>query len=190
MTFLTKAELYDRMEDFRRDTGVVGPLDPVELAGRLGIKVSVYPFDSKRFSGALLRGANHSEIIISASRSPEGRRFTAAHELVHWYLHAGATFWCSDTKPTALEWQANAGAAELLMPYRLVLPVVMNIRSLYIADRAAAVKLVAERFGVSPSAAAARLGELSPELAQYLAGAPLEMVQVRSGEARAPGIDL
>lgn len=174
MKFINKAALYAEVERIRLENGVS---DPFEIARRNGIKVSLYAFDSRRLAGALMRGKNRAEIIVNARRSPEGRRFTVAHELMHFFLHRGANFFCCDQSAvTALEWQANEGAAELVLPFREFLSYYVNIRSLLLSDEEKALRLLAEKFAVSPAMAKARLASLGPEISQLEEGVPIEEI--------------
>jgi hypothetical protein len=82
------------------------------------------PLGIGRLSGLLL--TETMTIYVArpeAARSPGRRRFTIAHELGHWYLHAegGAEFarFCRDADLLAerhMEGEANAFAAALLTP--------------------------------------------------------------------------
>ncbi|HNW04901.1 MAG TPA: ImmA/IrrE family metallo-endopeptidase [Oscillospiraceae bacterium] len=181
--FIDKAELYRLVDERRAALSIRGPADPYQLAERLGIAVSCYAFESRRLSGFLMRGERHSEIVLNAAGGPESRRFTVAHELIHYLLHSGGQFLCENTGVSqgavgALEWQANQGAAELLMPYRVFLPFVKNIRSILLSDERRAFRLIAKEFSVGPSTARLRLRDLAPEFEQYCSGVPLEELQI------------
>lgn len=119
-------------------------------------------------------------------------RFTLAHEIGHWRLHRNLfrsdpsqshlfggrgqpAFVCRSTDTPPVEWQANAYAAALLMPRRLLLPEWPLFRG---DDRPLlleelppspeppearmnhAVRPIAERFAVSPDAMRIRLENL------------------------------
>ena len=159
MNFLNKAELYRRIEPIRQ-SAPKGRFDPYALARTLGIEIEVYAFDSARLAGVLLRGKHKSKIILSANRPPEGRRFLCT----------------GDDAVSAIEWQANEGAAELLMSYNEFIPFYENIRSLFFTDRERALRRAAEHFGVSAGMISTRLQSLSPEIAQYEHGVPLDKI--------------
>ena len=79
--------------------------------------------EMKGAEGRLLRKNNNGVIHIRRGIKPEGRRrFTIAHELGHWELHAAfSQMLCSvedmrDYGRSPLEIEANCFAAELLMP--------------------------------------------------------------------------
>ncbi len=187
MKFINKASLYNEVQKIRSENGISGPADPYAIAERYGITISVYEFDSRRFSGALFRGNRKAKIIVNSSRCPESRRFAVAHELIHYFLHDGTRFFCLDqNNVTALEWQANEGAAELLLPYRYFLFSYRNIRSLYLANEEKAVRTLAKEFSVTPSMVRSRLESLSPEIAQLESGVPLEKIRPLSRSSAAP----
>jgi Zn-dependent peptidase ImmA (M78 family) len=116
--------------------------------------------EGKKLSGMLLCEPVNRIFVneVEARRSPGRRRFTVAHELGHWYLHANPS---CDTQferfcrpadlrtDTHVEGQANAFAAALLMPRTLL------------EEQAAAsrynVPLLAKRFDVSAPAMRLRL---------------------------------
>lgn len=85
--------------------------------------VLVVEGDMKGAEGRLLRKNNSGIIRIRKGSPYEGRRrFTIAHELGHWELHAGCSqFLCDendmrDYGRSPLEMEANCFAAELLLP--------------------------------------------------------------------------
>jgi hypothetical protein len=121
------------------------------------------PEESGRLSG-LLTGADQTIWIDAreAERSEGRRRFTIAHEIGHWILHAkrgqDANFEHS-CRPTdirekkadgeGVEAEANRFAAELLMPEEIITQVA--------EECAHNLPLLAERFGVSVPAVELRL---------------------------------
>ncbi len=69
-----------------------------------------------RFEAALVATGSTRIIFVNQSLGPFAQRFALAHELVHAWHHTG----CSGSDHPFLaemETEANAGAAELLLPY-------------------------------------------------------------------------
>ena len=62
------------------------------------------------------------------------------------------------------------------MPYKEFIPFYENIRSLFFTDRERALRRAAEHFGVSAGMISTRLQSLSPEIAQYEHGVPLDKI--------------
>lgn len=160
------------------DNWIEGPLNL-----RFGIE------DLSRFGEDVLGASfvSQREILVSESLlNNEGRfRFTIAHELGHFILHANLNVHFRDThaepnqKPEAIEREADRFAAAFLMPRDVV------IQSLLIYCQSNAIdsaslpqsyadhidilkKFIAKLFGVSPLAAEYRLKEiLSPTIGPF-----------------------
>ena len=80
-------------------------------------------------------------ILVNSNLSYAERNFYGFHELIHVFsspLNSAQTFSCFDTvKPHQnpyIEWIANEGAAELLVPYKVLLPIVKENYSELITD--------------------------------------------------------
>jgi len=124
-------------------------------ANRL-VTVRFHPFDSQKM-GAVLMGDRL--ILVNSSRPRDAQRFSLAHELVHFFLHRGRQ---NGPDAAFLEWQANEGAAEILMPRH-------QVQQLIDAHRHTPQRLpsvMAKRFGVSTCAAAYKLKSMGVTLAQ------------------------
>jgi hypothetical protein len=104
-----------------------GPVPVEEMAGSV-CGLLVREREPMSCSGVLLVRERRIEVNAGEVRAwPPRRRFTVAHEVGHWELHAGAggrDFYCrpadvsevEDPAARAEETQANRFAAELLMP--------------------------------------------------------------------------
>jgi hypothetical protein len=123
------------------------------------------PVEDGPLSG-LLTTANHTIYVDrrEAARSPERRRFTIAHEVGHWVLHAGRGadpgFQCAcapddleqEADPVDREREANDFANELLMPKELISSLALEC--------GCNLALLAKRFQVSVPALELRLVRL------------------------------
>lgn len=81
-----------------------------------------------------------------------------------------------ETSP--LEWQANEAAAEFLLPYRIFLPLLKNIRSN--SNRLSGLIRISQTYGVSTQMVKNRVDSLSYELWQYQNGVPIEQIRLVS----------
>lgn len=116
--------------------GVKTPPVPVErIAKQLGVIVQYAPFDEE-LSGMAFLKEGVAIIGINSNHHPNRQRYTLAHELAHIYLHrphleAGVHVDQSSVNSLRrdlvsaegtdpLEREANAFAAELLMPAKLL----------------------------------------------------------------------
>jgi Zn-dependent peptidase ImmA (M78 family) len=116
--------------------GVKTPPVPVErIAKTLGVMVQYAPFDDELSGMAFLKGGV-AIIGVNSNHHPNRQRYTIAHELAHICLHRGeleAAVHVDQSSVNSLrrdlvskegtdplEREANAFAAELLMPKRLL----------------------------------------------------------------------
>jgi Zn-dependent peptidase ImmA (M78 family) len=98
---------------------------PVDLiAKRLGIELTYEAYEGD-VSGMVYRYDDHAVIGINSTHAPTRQRFTVAHEIGHYVMHAGQPMFV-DRFVTRVNWRngesnkeetdANQFAAELLMP--------------------------------------------------------------------------
>lgn len=184
MQYLTKQALYQKVEQIRPQL----PCIPKVLREYLTqlhqlypqLRIVQQPLDSKKVSGMLLRNGN-SLIILNSSRNETSQRFTLTHEMIHFLLHAEiAQFFCEDNGTSPYEWQANEGAAELLVPYRSFLPAAARLYPSLHLNRGRALQTLSDQFGVSTTVISNRLDSLSFELEQYRNGVALNKIQLIS----------
>jgi Zn-dependent peptidase ImmA (M78 family) len=106
------------------------PVDLERIVGFLHLVVAVEPLQDD-VSGMLLRRGEWAVIAVNRSQHARRRRFTIAHEIGHFMLHKGV-YIDKDTRINQRgsrsrsgldtdEVQANAFAAELLMPTDLLI---------------------------------------------------------------------
>lgn len=142
------------------------PIDVRRVAEIHGIDVREEA-NGGEISGFLLRKDGKSIIGVNNSHSPNRRRFTIAHELGHYFLHQfeglhlDKTFHRSGLSSLGIsteEIEANAFAAELLMPDHLVRKAVAGFEGDLISD--SGIEQLAESFQVSSQAMSIRLANL------------------------------
>lgn len=133
MTKRGKKQAVDKALEVLHRFGVTAPpVDPMRIASLAGVEVRFEPFEDERedVSGVLVRDTSAPEravIGINSLHHPNRQRFTAAHELGHYFLHSGPLFVdggkmrdfrdkqsAQATEPREIE--ANTFAAALLMP--------------------------------------------------------------------------
>jgi hypothetical protein len=135
-----------------------GDIDLPVIASFLGAKVFYRPLDGCE---ARIVGIGPRACITVNSRSaPTRQRFSIAHELGHWQHHRGQALFCKSSEIGSAEdgvdgeRLANWYAANLLMPRYLFREDVQGLSYPYSWR---AIQRLADRFGVSPLAAALRL---------------------------------
>jgi Zn-dependent peptidase ImmA (M78 family) len=171
---MSAANAKQKAQQLLKEAGISTLPVPVEdLARRLGARLSYEPFDED-ISGMLARLEGGAVIGINTSHVATRQRFSVAHELGHLVLHQGRQL-ILDKREVRVnlrdrnaasgtdmqEIEANAFAAELLMPHQVVLDMVTKAvsRSTRIsADQF--IREAASRFEVSVQAMEYRLASL------------------------------
>lgn len=149
--------------------GVATAPTPVEQIARAeGIQVVRSPASGTE-SAFLLRDGRRVIIGVNSRTSSTRQRFSIAHELGHWDLHEGEPLIVDHTirinkrnevSSAATDWQeieANAYAAELLMPRNLVQRAVERELDFGIVTREGLTLTLAREFDVSTEAMGFRL---------------------------------
>jgi Zn-dependent peptidase ImmA (M78 family) len=150
--------------------GITSPPVPVDrIAVELEAQIVEERMD-RRMSGLLVREPNRVLIGVNETQPPVRQRFTIAHEIGHLLLHPGRQVFLDErvnfrdeTSSLAVdreEIQANAFAAELLMPSEMVLEECRRASSAGTLTRAGFVSDLADIFDVSDEAMGHRLTNL------------------------------
>ena len=125
-----------QVEQFIQRLQVSAPVNITGIARVLGLKVWESSSLPEGIAGKLFKdrengGESGFSIIARAQDSFVRKRFTVAHEIAHYLLHRHlfATELVDDalyrsTLSSDVEAQANSLAADLLMPWHLLMPVV------------------------------------------------------------------
>lgn len=108
-----------------RHLGVTAPpVDPFRMAWQLGAEAYQTTFERGDVSGVLDSRRTPPRIYVNAAHAVVRQRFSAAHELGHLLLHPPGVLWRDAQGPDGhrdpREAQANAFAADLLMPFALM----------------------------------------------------------------------
>lgn len=141
-----------------RQHQVAAPVQVGAIAGQLGLSVLISDLPLA-VSGMLTRDRESGKWTIRVNRHEHRhrQRYTIAHEIAHFVLHRDAfgdelvddTFYRSGLSETR-EYEANALAAEILMPW----PLIKNLMKQDFREVAA----LADALQVSPAAMSIRLG--------------------------------
>lgn len=155
LTYPEKLEIIQRHQ-------TAAPVQTVPLAAELGVGVWHVPNWPDDLSGKILKSATHGgasgyAIYVNQNHHVNRRRFTTAHEIAHFVLHeqligdgiADDGLYRSRLS-NSMEWEANKMAADILMPWHLLNPVIT--RGVTSASHLARI------FQVSESAMSIRVG--------------------------------
>ena len=142
------------------------PVDVRAIVETFGLALQEQPLEDT-VSGMLLIRGDYAMIGVNQSHHRNRKRFTIAHELGHYILHRDQSdvfvdaFLRSENSAQGLdpqEIEANAFAAELLMPKRVLINEVAA-SSINVLDEDA-IGWLASKFGVSTAAMTIRLTKL------------------------------
>lgn len=191
--FSAKKDLHLFVELLRKEMNLnLGsyPISTVKLCEATScVDVDYVNFKTKGICGTAMLGEKVDTIILNMNRSERERNFDCGHEIIHLTHHREnqqECFQCFATpKPSQdpfVEWQANEGSAELLVPYKLLLPEVRtacgNINSF---GKLESFKTsMALNFDVSMAVINYRLESLKYEIRQYFSGVPFENINFLS----------
>lgn len=186
-----KAKLYKCVDSLREslDLSHLDPVDTKDMIDQIGhIDLTYHCFHTPGLCGIAMVGDKVDTIVLNSQRTLKEQSFDAGHEIIHLYKHRNTLdhFNCfSHSHPkqnSFIEWQANEGAAELILPYRLFVPLVANaLPSLKdISDFNHLRAELADTFYATEPMLNNRLEGLKYEIYQYANGVSLEDLQFLS----------
>ncbi len=128
-------------------------------------------------------------ILLNENKTEAENNYHGTHEFMHIFTaddNAGKIIRCFDiVKPNQnayTEWLANEGAAELLVPYRIFLPLVRENYESMLQDSGTYkfCQEYADHFNVSPVVLEHRLRSLKYEIYQYINGVNIDNIGIIS----------
>jgi hypothetical protein len=120
-------------------------------------------------------------VILDERLTSAERRFTLTHELVHFVLHPGARG--STPERPGEEYQADEGAAELLMPYRDIIPRAAAMRRRLREEPSSALTALAAVYRLNCEYVRRRIVSLDAELLEFSHGTPVAAIVPKTGGA-------
>lgn len=183
-----KRNLYSFVSGFRKYYSINKyPISTVDICNKdETTKIVFHNFKTNGFCGAALPGNKIDTIILNSNRCNNELNFDCGHEIIHLTKHrdkCNDMFTCFDKKQNSfLEWEANEGSAELLLPYKLLLPILKdNWYLLNSFNKIYEFKTeLSKHFEVPFSVVENRIENLKYETEQYLNGIPLEEIELLS----------
>jgi len=156
------------------------------------VMIEQVPFPSKDICGILYKGRKSTSIALNGNRSDTMQNFDCMHELIHYFFHdiENQQYICSVSdseentivQDSYIEWQANEGAAQFLIPYEILLSLI-KARKDYLDTWYGIQDLredLANKFNVTEDVIKVRLKSLKYEIHQYLNGCALEKIHLLS----------
>jgi len=189
LNYTTKAQLYEAVDGIRSRLNISFanyPIDPFDIADICGDKLDLeyHFFNSNKIGGLLVKNdwPQASCIVLNARKEPQAQRFDCAHELIHYFLHpTNRRYMCETLKSqcSPFEYQANEGAAELLMPYKLFIPELLSLCDEGLVKNQV-LEYLSKRYGLSRTAISYRINGLSYEIGQVMRGQSLNELHISS----------
>ena len=194
---MTKAELYKLVSNLKaqfRITDFDYPMNIFNFCSRTSnVKIEAVPFKTRDLRGMVSLARNDNEnnvILVNSNKSFKEQNFHGFHELIHipTVNEHGTILRCYErirpNQDSYLEWLANEGAAEFLVPYKVILPMIKNnyndlIKGLGTYNFCSKYASV---FSVTPTVMQYRLDSLKYEISQYLGGTPLDKIEILSNK--------
>ena len=190
---LSKAGLYDMVTRKAEQLGFNVfaknyKIDAQQLAMKVcrNPEIRIINFEEIKICGILYRGRFSTTIGLNARRSATGKNFDCMHELIHYWFHDRQTFYCIDSISDHIEWQANEGAAQFLMPYQSFIPNYCHLHDRFYTGMApqaahnALIMALARSYAVGETAVKFRINSLRQEIAQYIGGAAMDDIKIVS----------
>ncbi len=192
--YFTKERLYDEVHMHKAQLGLSEAdygFNMVEQCVNSGILLDRVHFQTKALRGMASVGSSPDKdvILLNDSRTEKEQNLDCGHEYVHLCIHRDLgkrSFYCIDTiyakQDEFLEWQANEGAAEILVPYRTLLPLIKaNVHVLSDGTDIVSFKThLASIFNVTYKVIEYRLEGLKYEIEQFLNGVYLDDIKILS----------
>ena len=192
----TKADLYREVAKLRQkydiDISDEKPVDAFSLANKICVnpQIKILPFNTSAICGMLYKGEKVTVIGLNARHNAAQQKNSCLHELLHyeWHDEIDKRRICKNMADTAndyVEWQANQGAAELMMPYMRYIP--DFVRELTVPENYRTKQdfcfiphILAAKYAATPLMAEYRINDLMYEIRQYIKGRPLEQLSIIS----------
>lgn len=194
--YYSKEGLYKEVSKLKKFLGINENLygfNLIDMLGNNGFLLELVPFQTKGLRGMAVIGNENLEdvILLNSKRNHKERNFDCGHEMMHLALHRQLeqkTFNCFDklqvNQNPFTEWQANEGAAEFFVPYKILLPMIAELYPLL--DNYSTIKHfkweLAELFNVPEVVIKYRIENLKYETQQYLSGTPLDEIEILSAK--------
>lgn len=185
-----KEDLYVRVDQMRKNLGILSydsPINALELCTRKisDVDIIYHVFDTHGFCGAAFAGAKTNIIVLNSARSDIEQNFDCGHELLHLVRHrhlSNGVFNCSNKNQNSfLEWEANEGSAQLLVPYQDFIPRFTDLLKAKATDIQGA---LAAHYHVTTQVINIRMESLAYEIDQYRAGVHLDCLELLSRTQR------
>ena len=202
--YWTKEVLYNHIDNLRLQLGISlsecdYPINSLELGKQHcnNLTIEKIPFPTHYICGILYKGNDTTSIALNSNREECMQNFDCMHELIHYFFHdiSCCQLMCSEKniqQDLYIEWQANEGAAQFLVPYQLFIPKYLELERKYAYSfwEDDSIEELANFFNVSYGVIKNRINSLKTEIMQYKQGQSLKsLVVISKTKAVSLGLD-
>lgn len=202
--YWTKRMLYEFVDALRTSLGITlassnFPINSVEIGKKHcnNLTIEKIPFPTHYICGILYKGDSSTSIALNANRDDYMQNFDCMHELIHYFFHdiSYCQLMCSEKnikQDSYIEWQANEGAAQFLVPYQIFIPKYLELEKKYAHSfwEDDSIEELAKYFNVSYGVIKNRINSLETEILQYKRGTNINsLVVISKSKAISLGLD-
>jgi len=190
-----KKDLYSTVNTIRSnyiENMQSGFIDSVRLCkSDSNINLCFHNFRTRGICGTALIGEKVNTIVLNNKRTKVEQNFDCGHEIMHCNLHKDyeiKLFNCFETvlpkQNRFIEWQANEGAAQLLMPYTDFIEFVLSEKDKFKHNFKQLQQIMAHYYFVPEVSVFFRFEGLKYEIQQALDGVAIDKIELLSANAQ------
>lgn len=192
--YYSKEGLYREVSNLKKSIGLDEDeykFDLINICKNNDILIENVNFKTNSLKGIASIGqlGKQDVILLNCNKNDMEKNFICCHELIHLELHRNCEqkeFNCFEKvlpkQNPFYEYQANEGAAEMFVPYKVLLPIIRNNYEWLNTgdDFSIFKKKLAACFQVTQMVIEFRLESLKYEINQHLAGVKIEDIKILS----------
>lgn len=193
--YWAKQDLYDNIARLMRSLRITKAHFPIKAEQLFSmcpdVKINKMDFGTDLIGGAIYLGKHKSTLLVNTALNLRDQNFGSMHEFVHYTWHPKMHYCCFEggiSKNNAvLEWQANEGAAQILVPYKDFIPRLIDMIGVMEDNYWTEYDLyetLAYHYQVNPVVINYRIASLDNEIYQYLGGTPINKIQFLSNRKK------
>lgn len=202
--YWNKETLYKNIDKLRLDLGFSleesdYPISSINLGKQHcnNLTIEEVPFPTPYICGILYKGNISTSIALNSNREKCMQNFDCMHELIHYFFHdiSYCQLMCSEKtikQDSYIEWQANEGAAQFLVPYQIFIPKYLELEDKYAKSNwdDLSIEELSKYFNVSYGVIKNRINNLETEILQYKRGRDIKaLTLISKSKAISLGLD-
>jgi Zn-dependent peptidase ImmA (M78 family) len=189
--YSTKEEIYRTVNYLKCSLKLNSyPLNSKKILQRFckNLTIECLPFVTSDICGILYKGDTSTSIGLNQNRSEDQQNFDCMHEGIHYFSHdiSYCKCVCSEkniiSQESSIEYQANEGAAQCLVPYERFIPEISNLYDDAMSSDEIDffIAKLAQKYHVTSAVISVRLQSLKYEIWQYMSGTAIKHLRILS----------